>query len=92
MGSNEGDENRSCKKSRCLTKPSSLFLFLISLLLSMVGGFVLGWWLQIPSFKYPTMDGTLWLPSLSYPSHYLPLCSHSRPLCCHTQNRPRTTF
>lgn len=57
MGSNEGEENGGCKKSRWITKPYLVILFLTSLLISIGGGSVLGWWL----YRYHPTNKQLWM-------------------------------
>ncbi|BAT87805.1 hypothetical protein LR48_Vigan09g166700 [Vigna angularis] len=69
MGSNQGDQNGSFKKSRWLTKPSSFFILLISLLLTMAGGFVLGWWLH----KYHPSNTQLWMVPFGFLLFLTPL-------------------
>ena len=57
MGSNEGEENGDHKKtSRWITKPY-LIIYLLSLLISIAGGSVLGWWL----YKYHPTNRQLWM-------------------------------
>jgi len=57
MGTNEGEENGGNKKSRWITKLPYLVILFTSLLISTVGGCVLGWWL----YKYHPLNRKLWM-------------------------------
>ncbi|KAL2345942.1 hypothetical protein Fmac_007227 [Flemingia macrophylla] len=69
MGSNERGENGGYNKSRWrMTKPC-LFIILVSLLLSMAGGSLLGWWLH----KYHQTNSQLWMVPFGFLLFLTPL-------------------
>ncbi|KAK4268919.1 hypothetical protein QN277_022146 [Acacia crassicarpa] len=60
MGSSEeGGENGGCnnKESQKKVKPYLKLIFLSSLLVSIVGSFILGWWI----YKYHPQNSELWM-------------------------------
>ncbi|KAK7338119.1 hypothetical protein VNO77_18719 [Canavalia gladiata] len=68
MASN-GEENGSYKKSsRWLTNPY-LFILFLSLLISIAGGFVLGWWLC----KFHPTNSQLWMVPFGFILFLTPL-------------------
>jgi len=69
MGSNEGDENGGSNKSRWLTKPSCWCVLFMSLLVSIAGGLVLGWWLH----KYHPSNTQLWMVPFGFLLFLTPL-------------------
>lgn len=96
MGSNQGDQNGSSKKSRWLKNPSSFFILLISLLLTMAGGFVLGWWLH----KYHPSNTQLWMVPFGFLLFLTPLIiclsvlipDHCAATCIIDQEQPSKTL
>ncbi|CAK8544959.1 unnamed protein product [Lathyrus sativus] len=57
MERNEREENGDYKKSKWITKLPYLVILFTSLLISIVGGCVLGWWLH----KYHPSNEQLWM-------------------------------
>ncbi|TKY61216.1 hypothetical protein E2542_SST11066 [Spatholobus suberectus] len=69
MGSNEGEENGGNKKNRWMITKPCLFILFLSLLISIAGGFVLGWWLH----KYHPANRQLWMVPFGFVLFLTPL-------------------
>ncbi|KAJ7951366.1 Group XV phospholipase [Quillaja saponaria] len=58
MGSNEAEKDKVCREKQEIVKvkPWSM-TYLLSMCISIVGGFVIGWWV----YKYHSTNSELWM-------------------------------